>query len=318
MPHDPQRILVTGAAGFIGRQLTTALAKCDRQVFGVDRVPCPASGAFVDRLAGWRELAIPSAQFEGALRELRPDVLIHAAAPASVSASVETPAADFHGAVPTFFDLLDAVRRLAPGCRVVFLSSAAVYGDPAVLPIAEDLPPAPISPYGFHKLLCETLATEFHRLYGVRICTARVFSAYGPGLRRQVLWDICQKALQQPLVELIGKGDETRDFIHVQDICRAVICIVDRASFQGEVYNVASGIETSVRALAEGILAALQDLYGGEYCLRFSGQRRPGDPVRWRANIERVQSLGFAPTVEMSHGTRDYVEWVAQQAGVRR
>lgn len=293
------------------------LASCDRQVLGVDRVPCLASDALLGRMAGWRELVIPSGQFDGALRDLRPDVLVHAAAPASVSASVESPADDFHGAVPTFFDLLHAVRRLAPDCRVVFISSAAVYGDPAVLPIAEELPPAPISPYGFHKLLCETLATEFHRLYGLGVCTARVFSAYGPGLRRQVLWDICQKARHQPVVELSGKGNETRDFIHVQDVCRAVMCIIDGAEFRGEVYNVASGVETSVRTLAENVLAALQEVYGGEYCLQFSGQRRPGDPVRWRADIGKVQSLGFVPTVGLSQGTRDFVAWVTQRAGAQ-
>jgi UDP-glucose 4-epimerase len=301
------RVVVTGAAGFLGRSIVAELAAHGLPVFGLGRrssslPPC-------DQLVEWHDLDLPAAGLAPLLERVRPDVLIHAAGPASVAASTADPGADFRGSVTVSWELLDCVRRAAPDCRVVLLSSAAVYGDAARLPLSEMTPPAPISPYGFHKLLSEYLAAEFSSVYGLRTSVARIFSAYGPGLRRQVLWDICRKALEHPVVELLGTGDETRDFIHALDVARGIHTIIAGGRFEGEVYNLATGQETTIRDLAERLVAAL----GRPRKIRFTGVRREGDPERWRADISRLRSLGFTPQVTLEAGLADYARWVVER-----
>ncbi|MBI3761283.1 MAG: NAD-dependent epimerase/dehydratase family protein, partial [Chloroflexi bacterium] len=130
----------------------------------------------------------------------------------------------------------------------------------------------------------------------------RIFSAYGPGLRRQVMWDICRKMLRSDEVELIGTGDETRDFVHARDVGRAVAHLLDRAPFAAEAYNLAAGEETRIRDLADLIARAL----GRTPRVRFSGATRPGDPLRWQADLSRIKSLGYEPSVRLEDGVAEY------------
>jgi UDP-glucose 4-epimerase len=303
-------VVVTGARGFLGAYLVRELAAQFPRVIAIDKRPAqpgPAERARVEHLTQ----ALPCAEFEALLRSAKPGLLVHAAGPSSVPASLSDPAADFRDSPALFFAVLDAVRRCAPECRVIFLSSAAVYGQPKRLPVREDAPPGPVSPYGFHKLLCERLADQFARLYGLRVCSVRIFSAYGEGLRRQVIWDICRMALEQPQVRLFGTGDETRDFIHGQDVARAIALLSRKAGWQADVYNLASGADSSIRGLAQSLLAAL----GCAKPVIFSGQGRPGDPLRWRADVRRLRELGFAPAITLEQGVARYVKWIVSERG---
>jgi UDP-glucose 4-epimerase len=298
--------LVTGCEGFLGRHLVAALNGAGWRTAGLDRLPASTQSG----LAAYYSLGLPSPDFDGVIEAVRPDAILHAAGPASVGDSLADPAADFHGSVGSLFGVLEAARRLAPDCRVLFLSSAAVYGQPARLPVDESAPHRPLSPYGYHKSLCEQLLREFWSVYRLPSVTLRLFSAYGPGLRRQVLWDICRKALASSEIELFGTGDESRDFVHARDIARAALQALERAPFEAEVYNVASGQETRIRDLAEMIVRAL----GHEVRVRFTGQVRPGDPQRWQADLTRIRALGYAPSVPLERGVAEYVEWVLAEA----
>jgi len=180
-----------------------------------------------------------------------------------------------------------------------------VYGEPEKLPVAEDAPLAPVSPYGLHRVEAERLALDS----GVPLAIARVFSAYGEGLRRQVLWDVARRALSGRPVELSGTGEETRDFVHAQDVAGAIAAIADAAAFEGEIVNVGTGVETSVAELANVIV---RELAGGE--IRFTGDARPGDPARWRADVTTLRSLGFEPSVAIEDGAAAYARWVRDAA----
>jgi UDP-glucose 4-epimerase len=252
---------------------------------------------------------LPDPHLLDVLRSVRPDLVVHAASPAAVGWSLENPYGDFRGSVGVWAALLEAVRQSEVRPRVVFLSSAAVYGNPAQLPVAESLAPAPISPYGYHKHMCEQLAEYYVRLFGLAICSLRVFSAYGPGLKRQVLWDICRKLHGSQTIELSGTGEESRDFIHARDVARAVACVSERAAFQAEVYNVAGGRATTIAELAAGVAA----LFGPNHGVRFDGQRREGDPLFWQADIGRIAALGFRCTVSLDEGLREYVAWAKRE-----
>ena len=298
-----------GALGFIGSTTVAEFGRAGYRVIGVDHGPAAATSQTPE---GYRheQMDLPSPRLAELMAETRPGVVINAAGPASVAGSMVDPQSDFHGTVGVLLCVLDAVRLAGSAARVVTMSSAAVYGNPASLPILEDAPLAPVSPYGFHKEIAETLLTEYYDTFGVASCAARVFSAYGPGLRRQLLWDVCQKALTGGPVALSGTGEETRDFIHVQDVARAIRILAERADMSARAYNVASGVETSVGEIARGLVSSIS----ADMPVEFSGIQRPGDPLRWRADITAIEELGFAPSVSIADGIEQVATWCVQEA----
>lgn len=284
--------LVTGGHGFLGAYVHAALAERGQVAS-----------------AGRPDVEIPSSTFDRLLESARPDLVVHCAGPASVATSLADPAADFDASVVVTFELLDRLRSLRPPPRVVFISSAAVYGNAPSLPIGENETPRPMSPYGHHKLAGEYLLREFSELFGVPSVSLRVFSAYGEGLRRQILWDVCVQALADGEVRLQGSGTETRDFVHAADVGAAVRAVVDHARFEAEAYNVASGVETRISELA----ALVVDALGVDAEISFSGAGRPGDPARWRADLRQIAALGFRPAISLDDGVRAYAGWASRQ-----
>ena len=189
---------------------------------------------------------------------------------------------------------------------VLLFSSAAVYGNPQTLPVHEEAPLRPISPYGFHKKICEILIEEFYSVYGIRGCSVRIFSAYGAGLKRQVLWDISRKALWDNVVNLQGTGEETRDFVHAEDVARGLRIIADQATFSAEAYNLSYGVATTIREVAETLVAEL----GRNCAIDFSQVRMAGDPLFWQADITRLSKLGYEPRISFAHGAASYAKRV--------
>jgi UDP-glucose 4-epimerase len=297
-----KNVLITGVAGFIGSYVARHFAEKGFEVVGVDsRLPGDTSG----RLFHFYQCTLPSENLGHLIEQARPQVCIHCAGPASVDVSMVNPDIDFNANLPPTFNLLESLRRHAPECRLVYLSSAAIYGNPETLPIRETQCPNPISPYGFHKLMCESLCLEFSKVYGLPTAVVRIFSAYGVGLKRQVLWDICQKALAQAVLTLRGTGYESRDFINVKDIGGAIYLISQKASWKAEIYNLASGIETTVKELADILLAGL----GRTLPVEFDGTVTPGTPLHWKADISRLREIGFVPEINLEMGVRAFAQW---------
>jgi UDP-glucose 4-epimerase len=239
------------------------------------------------------------------LQEFNPTLCIHCAARSSVGLSVSEPESDFQSSVAVTFNVLDCLRQFAPDCVLLLLSSAAVYGNPHSLPVTESQVPAPLSPYGFHKWMAEQLCLEFTKIYGLRTASLRIFSAYGPGLRRQVIWDICQKALLHQTLSLQGTGQESRDFIHALDIAHALEALVSRAPLEGETYNLGSGQETKISTLTSLILTTLE-----RNCeVFFDGVVPVGNPLHWCADISKLQGLDFTITVPLEQGVTTFTQW---------
>lgn len=142
-------------------------------------------------------------------------------------------------------------------------------------------------------------------LYGIQTAVARVFSAYGTGLRRQVIWDIIQKALTSSEIVLQGNGTESRDFIHVSDIAYAIDSIVENAVMEGEAFNVANGIEVSIRDLANLIISNLSF----HVSIEFDGKVPKGVPLNWCSNISKLKSLGFSPKITLDDGIKRFTKW---------
>lgn len=302
MSHSPT-VLVTGVAGFIGRYIVRYFAAQGWFVIGVDN--SPPENTPISNLSAYYRLQLPDPELAQIVKAYTPKVCIHCAGRASVGLSLSDPSADFHSNTVLTFELLNALRTYAPKCRFIFLSSAAVYGNPESLPVTETQTCAPISPYGFHKLYSEQLCQEFTKIYGLSTASVRIFSAYGPGLRRQVLWDICQKAITQNSILLQGTGQESRDFIHAVDISKALMLIATISTMQGSVYNLGSGREATIRELAEMTIHTL----GYQGTIEFDGHVPQGNPLNWQSDISKIHELGFTPSVSLEQGVSAYANW---------
>ncbi|HEX7176446.1 MAG TPA: NAD-dependent epimerase/dehydratase family protein [Pyrinomonadaceae bacterium] len=291
------RILITGSRGFVGGGVGRFAARAGHEVLGVGR----ATQAAPAWPGAYAQADVISSDLAPLVRDFAPDAVIHAAGTASVGASFVSPLDDLRAALLSFANTLDAVRRSGRAPVVLFPSSAAVYGRPAELPAREDAPLNPISPYGFHKAACELLAREYAECFGARVTVCRLFSVFGEGQRRLLVWEL-YKQLAGPAREvwLEGTGAETRDYLHIDDAADALLRLIEREVAEAEpdagrlrVVNVASGEETNVLELAERVRALVAP--GKE--VRCRALERPGDPQRWRADTTRLRALapGWQP-----------------------
>ena len=171
----------------------------------------------------------------------------------------------------------------------------------------ETQPLHPLSPYALHKRAAEEVCEFAHRNYLIDVKILRIFSVYGPGLRKQIFWDMYQKMKQTGKLELFGSGEESRDYIYIDDLVAAVRLIVDKASFEDIYFNIANGEECTIREAAV-VFAAKAGLR--ESNISFMGTCREGDPINWRADISRLKKLGYSRSVSFLQGISNYVDWV--------
>ena len=298
-------VLITGAAGFLGHYVTRQFATAGWRVIGVDNL-APEEIQFRPGTA-YHQLSLPDPSLADLLAAERPKACVHCAGKASVPLSMEEPAADFRSNTVLTFELLELLRKRAPGCRFLLLSSAAVYGNPASLPVYETHASVPLSPYGYHKRQCESICEEFSRVYGLATTCVRIFSAYGPGLKRQVIWDICERVLRGDRLNLHGTGDESRDFVHAADIARALEMLARISPGEADIYNLATSREVTIRELATLITTFLET----GNVVEFDGKVRPGDPLNWRADVSKIRALGFEPAVSLEQGIRTVATWAS-------
>jgi UDP-glucose 4-epimerase len=296
------KILITGCNGFIGTNIADYYVNSGSSVFGID-VPGSRSTNSKVKVYNYN---LESEDLTEFYSEINPDIFIHCAGNANVSISVENPKLDFQRNVELLYKTLLELKKAKVNPTVIFLSSAAVYGNPKALPICEDTTLKPISPYALHKKMCEDLCIYFNEIERTKIKIIRIFSAYGEGLRKQILWDMYGKLNISGKIELFGTGNETRDFIHIDDIVSAIDLIAKDES-GNNIYNIASGVEVTIRELAEEF--ALSFGYD-KSVVSFNNQVKKGDPINWKADITKIQALGFRQKVSLKSGVDRYVKWV--------
>lgn len=297
-----KKVLITGAAGFLGNKTAKFFANNGYVVFGWDREA--QSDCFPIIQVDMRN----QKDLEEELKMNPPDIIIHCAGSADVGKSVTYPEADFEGNVTLTHNLLFAVHKLGiEKVRVVFLSSAGVYGNPESLPITEDAPVNPLSPYALHKVMCEDICWYFIRNYRMDVKIARIFSAYGAGLRKQIFWDMHKKLKEEGNLNMFGTGNESRDYIHVDDVVQALYLIATSYT-DDTVFNVANGEEVSIRKATE---VFARNASVDTERISFNGVVREGDPLNWRADISKIKKLGYRRSVDMEKGIEDYLKWIS-------
>ncbi len=297
------KILITGDDGFIGSHLKEVYnkRKCEIYGWGLDGIRYGDGRVYQVSLTKYGDV------MKG-LELLQPDIIIHCAGSADVSKSVEYPSFDMESNYITTHNILFSMKQLKMlKIRFVLLSSAAVYGNPVSLPIRENDRTMPLSPYALHKQAAEDICLFMTNNYNIDTKVVRIFSAYGPGLRKQIFWDMFQKVSKESQLKMWGSGYESRDYIYIDDLVQAIILIAEQAPKDEVIYNVANGEEVEIRKVASCFMKMLGR---DEKDILFMGTRREGDPINWRADIRKLKNLGYIRKVSFEEGVRRYIKWI--------
>jgi UDP-glucose 4-epimerase len=300
-------IWITGAAGFLGSRAAEHFLARGWRVAGIARSPSCRERGFTD----WVKEGIrPHSLAELVRRQGRPDAVFHAAGGGLVSAAQADPLRDFNDNVATTALLLDLLRKEAPDCLFILASSAAVYGSCEAVRLSESRVPSPMSVYGQHKWMAEQLCAQEQSLSGLRTVAIRYFSLFGPGLRKQIVWDLsCRIQSREQQITLFGTGAETRDFLFVDDAVGLLDAVVSAGGRAPAVVNGGRGIPVTMRELA----TAVADGFGSGVSIEFNGLERAGDPKYLVALPDRMNALGFQPKTALAEGLGQFRAWFEGQ-----
>ena len=304
------KVLVTGGAGFIGSHIVDAMHAANYQVEVIDDL---SSGfrANIPADVVLHELDIRSAAAQTVLEKLVPDIVVHAAAQISVRLRMDAPVLDTHINVTGFVNLLEALRIQSNSPRVVFISTGgAIYGEQEQFPAAEEHAVRPASIYGLSKYVAEQYLQFFSNVYDVRSSVLRLANVYGPRQSPHgeagVVAIFCGRLLKGQDVTIFGDGNQTRDYVFVSDVVRAVMSVCEQ-EIDGT-FNIGTGIETSVNELYSAVLQAL----GTERAAQYAAAR-VGEQLRSVISPERArQVFAWTPQYSLAEGIAQTVEWFRQ------
>ena len=300
------KVLVTGGAGFIGSNLVELMLSEGHDVVVLD-----------DLSSGYAENLFAEARFvegdvsasgvaDSAARGC--DAICHLAASVGNTRSIDNPVRDSEINVIGTLRVLEAARMNGIQ-RVVASSSAGIFGELKTLPIAEDHPQDPDSPYGASKLAAEKMCLVYNKLYGMNNVCLRYFNVYGRRQRYDAYGNVipifAEKMLRHQTVTIFGDGEQTRDFVHVTDVARANYLATTSQAAAGA-FNIGSASRISVNELA-----SLMTQAAGEAVDVVHGDPRPGDVRDSLAAVEAArEAFGFRPTMDLKEGLEDYIEWL--------
>jgi UDP-glucose 4-epimerase len=309
--RELRNALVIGGAGFLGGAVIRELLELGAEVTSLDRDP----RGRVDRRAQsvQADVAAGERTLHDLLRSSQFDAVFHMVGTGSVPRSLEHPLGDLTANAGAVLALLEQLRDLPRPPLLVYLSSAAVYGESIGGPMGEDHPLRPVSPYGISKYAGEQYVRLYRRLYGLPSVTARPFSVYGPGQRKLVVYDLLRRleAGESPL-EIRAPAEVARDLVYGPDAARAVTRLAQHAHGDGEVYNLSSGRAVTLRELA----ATLIEIGGFDAQVRFTGDLRPGDPLRWEGDPTRAAALGVECATSLRTGLAATIRWFREDRGL--
>jgi UDP-glucose 4-epimerase len=301
-------VLVTGGAGFIGSNLVRLLVSQGHDVTVLD-----------DLSSGHRKNLelIPGVRFiEGDVRDADAvrramsgaEAVFHLAASVGNARAIDDPIRDSEINVLGTLQVLEAARREGAK-KLVFSSSAGIFGELRTLPICEDHPAEPRSPYGASKLAAEKHCLVYGHLYDIEVVCLRYFNVYGPNQRYDMYGNVIpifahQLMHRQPLV-IYGDGDQTRDFANVRDVALANYKAATTPGAKGA-FNIGSGTRVTIN----GLVRLLEDAFGSEAVVKHA-PTRPGDVRDSLADISAARAaFGFEPAVGLAEGLHEYADWM--------
>ena len=304
------RVLITGGAGFIGSNLAKALVKDNNKVVVVDDL----SMGQIENLEGLNveffEHNVTDKSFmHHLLREYKFDYIFFLAAVASVADSVERPLETHAVNQEAVLDTLEFIHHnQLPLKRFLFTSSAAVYGNLPDMPKSENTRCQPLTPYAVDKYAAERFTIDYEGLYGVPTVAVRFFNVFGPNQNADspysgVLSIITDKLKNDEVFNLYGDGSQTRDFVYVADVVKALRLVATKTP-KATVYNVAQGGETSLLDLIK-----MYEKVSGKKLKINKMPVRKGDITKSIADISKIKSIGFKPDWPLERGLKAYWEY---------
>ncbi len=305
------KALVTGGAGFIGSHIVRALLERGDRVRVLDNF----STGKRENLAGLdSDIELVEADLRDASRVTQAcrgiEAIFHEAAFVSVPQSMKEPGECFDVNVTGTATLLHAAHKYGVR-RVVFATSAAVYGDSNDWPLAEETPSRPLSPYAASKIVNEIYGQLYTTSFGLEVVGLRYFNVYGPRQRPDSQYAAAvpifiRRLLENKPITIFGDGGQTRDLIYIADVVRANLVAAEHPSAPGQVFNICTGLETRIIDLVE----ILQDLFPSAPAPEFSDPRA-GDIYRSIGSPQKAKDLlGFCAEVSLADGLKNTVDWM--------
>lgn len=299
-----KKILITGAKGFLGSNTAKHFKSLGYETYGIGRGSLSAAESNEIGLEYWKQgdISIDSiAEFNQTF-----DLIVHCGGSGSIGFSIENPYEDFQKTVNGTLEVLEYMRLHNPNAHLIYPSSPAVQGEHPASPINEEYIGKPVSPYGYHKKITEDLCRSYSEKFGLKISVIRLFSVYGIGLKKQILWDAYHKIINAADdVEFWGTGNEIRDFIHIDDVI-AIIKELLKVKDRFAIVNGGTGKSYTIKNIVEMIKVLLQK----NIKINFNQQTNLGNPVYYCADTTKLKTLGIKITKDLEQEIADYINWV--------
>jgi UDP-glucose 4-epimerase len=302
-----KKILITGAKGFLGSHTSKYFKNLGYVTYGIGHGDLLVDECREIGLDYWYKSNVGIV----AIQEIDEvfDVIVHCGGSGSVGFSVENPYQDFKKTVDGTLEVLEYIRLYNPKAHLIYPSSPAVQGECKDEPIKEEYIGKPTSPYGYHKKIAEDLCRSYSDKYDIQVSIIRLFSVYGNGLRKQLLWDAVNKIrLSSADIEFWGTGQETRDFIHIDD----VLVLLESVIYQFEKFLLINGGSGSRHTVKE-IVYLIRDLLNANCEIRFNNLVNEGNPIYYWADIEKSKGLKWHPKIDFYSGLCKYIKWVLEE-----
>ncbi len=308
-----RKLLVTGSAGFIGSHFVDYALQKDHMVIGVDDL----SFGKIENVNKKSIFIKADVRNFSAIKEIilseKLSHIIHFAANATTKSSSmgwKNPMADYAINTVGTLNILEVLRQNNLKTQFLYASSAAVYGEPDYIPIDEVHPNFPLSPYGVSKLAGEKYCFAYYQEYGIPTTILRIFNTYGPRQPRYVMYDQIKKMLPNPdHFKVLGTGDQIRDYVYISDTVEAIYFSMTNPKAVGEILNIGSNQQISIKALIR-LIKSLLDVDSRDI---YTGESWKGDIRKLWADVKKTNELlGWSPRVSLEEGIIRLADWIKE------
>ena len=288
------KILITGVCGFVGNNLYLKLKK-KNELIGIGR----KNRNYKNKYKNIIEKEITHKNLVNL--NFKPNVIIHCAGSGSVTKSIQNPKIDYEKNVNTTKELIKFISELTKKPKVIMFSTAAVYGNSCE---KNKKQLKPISPYGRNKLKSENILLKKSKKFRFELMILRFYSIYGVGLKKQLIWDVCEK-INNKINDFYGSGNEMRSWINIKDVNRLIQFLIKKGSISNQTLDISGNDVVKNKFLVKKLFKLL-NINKVPY---FNKKNKKGDPIDQIFNNSILKNLGWKPKINLSNGLKEYAQW---------